>query len=147
MTTMVRMSADGADFRETVDFHALASHRDQLAIDADAEIVSQLVRARSERTRLRLLHEFQHFVDRYSVNTRSCQCPSLPAAGDLAQWAGGAAFVSLLLGREPEPRLQQELHLGGGGAPQGPTRLLVLSLDLLPELGQGRVLLLLGGPL
>src|SRR6266481_3710657 len=52
----------------------------------------------------------------------------------------GARIAPLLLGAG----LEQELHLRGGGAPEGPARLVVLGLDLLAELVHRRVLLLLG---
>jgi len=49
--------------------HALASHRDELAVDADGDIVSQLVRPRGEWTWLRLSHEGRHFGDRRIIET------------------------------------------------------------------------------
>ncbi|HVC64928.1 MAG TPA: hypothetical protein VNF52_05570, partial [Candidatus Dormibacteraeota bacterium] len=50
--------------------------------------------------------------------------------------------LRLLLGAQL--RLEQELDLGGRGAPERPTRLVVLGLDLIAELAHRRVLLLLG---
>src|SRR6266540_2786007 len=48
---------------------------------------------------------------------------------------------ALLLGREPEPRLQHQAHLAGGRAPERAPGHVVRGLDLLPVLGHRRVLL------
>src|ERR1700733_4414181 len=48
----IGMGADGADFDESWNTHALAGHRDQLPALEDAEEYAQLVRAISKGTRL-----------------------------------------------------------------------------------------------
>jgi len=63
VTTMIRMGAHGADFRKAFEFHALARHRDQVAFETDAEIVSQFVGPHGERTRPRSLDECEHVLD------------------------------------------------------------------------------------
>src|SRR6185503_19851214 len=67
---------------------------------------------------------------------------NMPSLTVIEASVGAQAWIgALLLAR---PRLQQELDLRGGGAPQGPARLVVLGLDLLAELVHRGVLLLLG---
>src|ERR1700728_1028192 len=60
MSQMVRMRAYRADLGEPGHAHTLAGHRRKLPLPSDAEKLSQLVRARHERPRLRHRRQRQH---------------------------------------------------------------------------------------
>src|SRR5579863_868323 len=58
-----RVDAYRADFGETIEPHAFSRHGDQNPVPSNANVLSELNRARTERPRMCDLHERQHVGD------------------------------------------------------------------------------------